>query len=152
MPVPLPDNYGSSIGEFADCGTMLSVSDGDVFKLKERDTDKKNGTLTEVKGAFTSDITADHGRMIDELDNSGPFTEFDANDGSVTVVVSGPSFIFPFSPGERAAFAAASLPPAFYFTKGKFIEYTDPDGNITVERTPRDTTDICELLPTWGDV
>ena len=63
MPIPLPPNYGQSIADFDDCGTHLSVSDGDVFKLKERDTDKKNGTLIEVKGAFTSDVTAADGRI-----------------------------------------------------------------------------------------
>ena len=128
------------------CGTTLSLSDGDVFKVKERDTVKKNGTLMEFKGALSTDVAAADGRSIDEFDNSGPYSVFEGNDGSLTFVVEGPALIYPVAPEEVAAFAAAGLPTVFAFTKGTFSEYIAPDGTVTLQRIPRRVVDVCTLL------
>jgi hypothetical protein len=142
IPVP-PD---PRIVDYVDaCGVTLAIKGGDVFKLKERITYTRYGYLDEIKGGYTTDISTSDGRTINELDNSGPYQYKIFNDGTDVLTARGPSFIYAF-PEEEAAFDAAGLPHAFYFTQGEFVIAHDAEGNGTYVKGPRHYTDVCTLM------
>lgn len=122
---------------------------GDSFKVQERTTTLRTGTLIESKGAFTVDITAADGRKIDGLDISGPNSTFETSGTHpiTTFDFRAPSIVLFFDEEAEAA-KAVGLPPIIYFTKGSLLEtdFTEVGGSFVFKRIPRDAVSICTLL------
>jgi hypothetical protein len=134
---------------FRACGRTVTVKLGDRNGVVGRVTPQKDGSVyEEYKGRLTVDVTAPGKRMLDELDNSGPYTFLTKPDGSSSLLtVRGPSLIYPFTDSEAAIFKAAGLPQGFYFTSGKLVAIVDQDFFIVkIIIKPRHLTNICDLL------
>jgi hypothetical protein len=129
------------------CGG-ITITPGNVFELKTRDTVLRNGsTLSEYRGRTTNDITDVEGRKIDELDTSGPFSYLMAADQqSGILTVNGPALIYPFSEQEQAVFDADGLSRAFFFRSGTMVAKVNADFDITeFIKVPRYVS-VCDLL------
>jgi hypothetical protein len=142
----MPIERSGQSTDFEDCDTTITVSEGDQFALLMRETVTKFGTLYDFKGAYTVDVATADGGALDEVDNSGPYSEFDGKDGSTTFVVQAPGLLYPFTPEEVVGFQAAGLPTAFFFTSGVFIEYIAPNGTVTIVHRPAHVKDLCDVL------
>jgi hypothetical protein len=103
-----PDYYTGIT--FAACDSTVTMEYGDVREVEARVTENPDGTTTtEYRGAATVDLTRADGAVIDELDVSGPGTDIVGPTG-VTIVLGGPSILFPIDEVQQAAWDAAGLP------------------------------------------
>jgi hypothetical protein len=142
------------------CGSLVVVGPGSVLDAEYRSTHNPDGSvLVEFRGASTVDVlrVAD-GKALDELDVSGPgFELVSADRRSITFSYDGPSIIGAFDPVEAAAFAAAGLPPVFFYEGGNFtetVQFADgPFGpgagveSATIDsNTMTGVQDVCDLL------
>lgn len=159
-----PANYPPV--QFEACGSVITISNGDVFEVEERFTELPDGRglLIEFRGEWTVDLVRESdGAMIDELDIGGPGYEVQRTKGDevhITNKLYGASILFPFGvpplPVDVAAFDEAGLPHLAYYTEGNVeveividaetgeptsIEFDEVDANIV---------DLCPLFDEAG--
>jgi hypothetical protein len=147
--------------EFEACGSVITLSNGDVFEVEERVTELPNGgSLIEFRGDWTVDLVRkSDGATIDELDIGGPGYELARPKGDEVHIVNklyANSVLFRFGvpphPADVAAFDEAGIPDLAYFTEGnveleivvdaetgepKSVEFDEVDANIV---------DLCPLF------
>lgn len=161
--VPVPDEYYDPI-EFPACGTVVTVTSGDVRDVQYRAQVKHDGeTVVKYRGGGTVDLAAapsaafPEGAFLDELDVSGRGSERISADGSTVVnTLRGPSIIFPTgSEVDAAALAAEGFPEIFIFERGTLtleIRLSGEEGAVEpesveiVKNTTRDVVDLCQAL------
>ena len=148
--------------EFEACGSVITLTNGDVFEVEERFTELPDGRgfLTEFRGEWTVDLVRESdGATIDELDIGGPGYEVQRPMGDevhITNKLYAKSVLFPFGvpphPADVQAFAEADIPDLAYYTDGnvevelvidaetgelKEVEFDEVDANIV---------DLCPLF------
>ncbi len=158
---PVPEEYYAGVEvEVEACGSVVTISNGDVREVEQRSEVLDDGTVfTEYRGAQTVDLTrASDGASIDELDISGPSWNLVSADGTqVLVELDGPSMIWALNDVERAAADEEGLPYLMYFEEGTvlFRLMVDPATGETTAVDPlrrqADIIDVCGLFGEPGE-
>ncbi|SFN89579.1 hypothetical protein SAMN05660359_00486 [Geodermatophilus obscurus] len=121
--VPVDPAFYDEVVQAEACGSIVTITAGDVREVEERVTELATGeVLVEFRGAATVDLVRESdGAVIDELDISGPGYELQrtvGNEVRITNVLYGASLLFPYagSAVDIAAFEEAGIPDLAYFT------------------------------------
>lgn len=156
------DPAGYPPAEFEACGSVITMTTGDVFEVEERVTELPDGrgVRIEFRGEWTVDLVRhSDGAMIDELDIGGPGYSVHRTIGDevhITDKLYAKSVLFrlgvPPHPVDVAAFAEAGIPDLAYYTDGNVevdyvidavaeelvsVEFDEVDANIV---------DLCPLF------
>jgi hypothetical protein len=155
--VSVPDAYYETY-EFDACGTTVKVEAGDERDVKYKGEKQDDGSLViKFRGDATVDLTrASDDAFIDELDNSGPFTQKVSADGlSAHLSGRGPGLVYAMNDVDAKLFEDEGLPRAFYFERGRlagnvvYSSATPPmeivSGEIT-HNSIRHAKDVCDML------
>ena len=144
--------------EFEACGSVITLSNGDVFEVEERVTELPNGgSLIEFRGDWTVDLVRkSDGATIDELDISGDTWELVSADGTeVLVELEGPSIVWAVNEVERADADEAGQPYFLYYEEGTVLLRLEVDpatgeslaaDTLRTDVAEEDEVDLCAVL------
>jgi hypothetical protein len=152
LAVATPAQAQDIVATFDACGTTIGVAfPQDTTRLIEREFGFQ---VVGNSVARLYDLNAGEDSYVDLNLPGRLLLTVDPETNTQTIVLSGSTLLFPETPGQAAAFAAAGLPEASLI-KGRVVveERVDPETGVAVEFSQRvvsytpNVTDICALLP-----